>query len=80
MDDTHHMKTNICETIVKIIVFDEKQSCKKIFFSRFSQVYKKIWFLFDYRPIIIKYIKTRFALDPSIYSTYIIALDFLTLI
>ena len=24
MDDTHHMKTNICETIVKIIVFDEK--------------------------------------------------------
>ena len=25
MDDTHHMKTNICETIVKIMVFDEKK-------------------------------------------------------
>ena len=31
MDDTHHMKTNICETIVKIKVFDEKNHVKNIF-------------------------------------------------
>ena len=31
MDDTHHMKTNICETIVKIIVFDEKDHVKNYF-------------------------------------------------
>ena len=42
MDDTHHMKANICETIVKIMVFDKKKSCKKLFFSRFSQVYKNV--------------------------------------
>ena len=29
MDVAHHMKTNICETIVKIIVFDEKNNVKK---------------------------------------------------
>ena len=31
MDDTHHIKKNICETIVKIIVFDEKNHVKIIF-------------------------------------------------
>ena len=39
MDDTHHMKKNICESIVKIIVFEEKNNVKNyLIFNRFSHV------------------------------------------
>ena len=53
MDDTHHIKTNICETIVKIIVFDEKKLCKKLFFTGSHRFTRNFLFLFDYRPIYI---------------------------
>ena len=53
MDDTHHMKTNICETIVKIIVFDEKNYVKNYFLAG-SHMFTIIFlFSFDYRPIYI---------------------------
>ena len=53
MDDTHHMKTNICETIVKIMVFDEKKSCKKLFLVGSHGFTKSFWFLFDCHSIYI---------------------------
>ena len=48
MDDTHHMKTNICETIVKIIVFDEKNHVKIYFLAGSHGFTRNFWFSFDY--------------------------------
>ena len=53
MDDTHHIKTNICETIVKIIVFEEKNHVKNYFFAGSHRFTRNFWFLFDYRHIYI---------------------------
>ena len=53
MDDTHHTKTNICETIVKIIVFNKKNHVKKYFLTDSHKFTRNFWFLFDYRPIYI---------------------------
>ena len=52
MDDTHHMKTNICKIIVKIIVFDEEKNHVKHYFLVGSHGFTRIFlFLFDYCPI-----------------------------
>jgi len=53
MDDTHHMNTNICETIVKIIVFDEKNHVKNYFLVSSHRFIRNFLFSFDYRPICI---------------------------
>ena len=52
MDDTHHMKKNICESIVKIIAFDEEKKHVKNYFLVGSHMFtRNFWFSFDYRPI-----------------------------
>ena len=53
MDDTQQMKTNIYETIVKILVFDEKNHVKNYFLVGSHRFIRIFWFLFDYRPMCV---------------------------